>query len=278
MANVQIFLSAVSAEFGSYRDHLRRDLDRPNVTVKIQEDFIATGSETLDKLDDYIRKCDAVIHLVGDMTGAPAQPPSVAVIRQRYPDFAKRFAVLKPFLKAKAPALSYTQWEAWLALYHGRPLFIAVPKPSAPRDQRFQSDDGQRAAQKAHLAQLATVERYPEILFSNADRLAVEMLRSRLQEILARAGIVTKPVNLPYSSIGELFKGREDLIESLSAIFKRIPSTQSVPIVAAALIGMGGAGKSRAALEYAWRRSGEYTALLFAGSDGPEALQRNLAA
>jgi hypothetical protein len=43
------------------------------VTVKVQEDFIATGTETLDKLDEYIRHCDAVIHLAGDMTGAWAQ-------------------------------------------------------------------------------------------------------------------------------------------------------------------------------------------------------------
>src|SRR5258708_1172419 len=177
MANVQIFLSAVSAEFGSYRERLRSDLDGPNVTVKIQEDFIATGSETLDKLDDYIRKCDAVIHLVGDMTGAAAQPPSVAVIRQRYPDFAKRFAVLKPFLNAKASALAYTQWEAWLALYHGKTLLIAAPDPTALRDEGYALDENQRAAQKAHLDRLADTERYPEIYFSNADRLAVGMLR-----------------------------------------------------------------------------------------------------
>ena len=54
MAHVQLFLSAVSAEFRSYRDTLRRPLTRPNVSVAVQEDFIPTGSETLDKLDDYI--------------------------------------------------------------------------------------------------------------------------------------------------------------------------------------------------------------------------------
>jgi len=76
VARVQIFLSTVSAEFRSYRDALRRDLDRPNVTVKVQEDFIATGTETLDKLDEYIWQCDAVIHLIGDMTGAWAKATS----------------------------------------------------------------------------------------------------------------------------------------------------------------------------------------------------------
>ena len=101
VATVQIFLSAVTAEFRSYRDALRRDLDRPNVTVKVQEDFIVTGTETLDTLDAYIRQCDATIHLVGDMTGASAQEPSVTLIRQRYPDFGERFPALRTYLAAR---------------------------------------------------------------------------------------------------------------------------------------------------------------------------------
>lgn len=62
MTQICIFLSTVSAEFRSYRDALRHDLERPNVITMVQEDFIATGMETLDKLDDYLRQCDAVIH------------------------------------------------------------------------------------------------------------------------------------------------------------------------------------------------------------------------
>ena len=77
MTHVQLFISAVSAEFRNYRDALLHDLTRPNVSVAVQEDFVATGTETLDMLDEYIDKCDAVIHLVGDMTGASAQPPSL---------------------------------------------------------------------------------------------------------------------------------------------------------------------------------------------------------
>lgn len=206
MAHVQIFLSTVSAEFRSYRDALRRDLDRPNVTVKVQEDFIATGTETLDKLDEYIRLCDAVIHLVGDMTGALAQAPSVAVIRHRYPDLADRLPVLGPFLDPGAPALSYTQWEAWLALYHGKVLIVAAPQDGAPRDERYQLVEDQRAAQQAHLVRLEKVERYPEIRFANADRLAVDMLRSKLHDILALAGAVTKPANFPYLSEADSFR------------------------------------------------------------------------
>ncbi len=103
MAEVRIFLSTVSAEFRSYRDALRHYLERPNVTAKVQEDFIATASETLDMLDDYIRQCAVVIHLVGDMTGAMAPAPSVAAIRQRYPDFGGRLPPVATFLEAGGP-------------------------------------------------------------------------------------------------------------------------------------------------------------------------------
>jgi hypothetical protein len=195
-----------------------------------------------------------VIHLVGDMTRALAQTPSVAVIRQRYPDLAERLPVLYPFLDPGAPALSYTQWEAWLAFYHHKVLIIAAPEDSAPRDERYQLVEDQRAAQQAHLARLATVERYPEIRFANADRLAVDMLRSKLQEILALAGAVTKPANLPYRSIGELFKGRETLLGNLTGSLGPVPES-GTPVVARLLNGMGGVGKTRLALEYAWRRA-----------------------
>jgi hypothetical protein len=88
MSHVRLFLSAVTDEFESYRDGLREQLQRPNVTVHVQDDFIATGTETLDKLDAYIRDCDAVIHLVGDMTGAWATAATLQALRSRYLDLA----------------------------------------------------------------------------------------------------------------------------------------------------------------------------------------------
>jgi hypothetical protein len=49
-------------------------------------------------------------------------------------------------------------------------------------------------------------------------------------------------------------------------------------IVSQALYGLGGIGKTRAAVEYAWAHADEHTALLFAAAETPEALERNLAA
>ncbi|MFN9628973.1 MAG: DUF4062 domain-containing protein [Cyanobacteriota bacterium] len=108
MPGVQLFLSTVSSEFRSYRDRLRQMLTRPDVEVKVQEDFIVTGDETLEMLDRYIQGCDGVIHLVGDMTGAMAKPQSVAAIAKRYPELASRFP-LGEFLKPEGLSMTYTQ-------------------------------------------------------------------------------------------------------------------------------------------------------------------------
>ena len=47
MADVKLFLSCVSDEFGAYRESLRHALTRPNVEIKIQEDFKSLGGDTL---------------------------------------------------------------------------------------------------------------------------------------------------------------------------------------------------------------------------------------
>jgi hypothetical protein len=111
VARVQLFLSTVTAEFLSYLERLRHQLSRPDVEVKVQEDFIVTGDGTLEMLDAYIQGCDGVIHLVGDMTGARARLQSVAAIAARYPELASRFP-LAEFLQPDGPSLSHTQWEA----------------------------------------------------------------------------------------------------------------------------------------------------------------------
>jgi hypothetical protein len=169
----------VSDEFRAYRDQLRSDLTRHNVEVKVQEDFKDLGVVTLDKLDIYISACDAVVHLVGGMTGATAKPTSTQAIRTKYPDIAERLPPLRELLE-RGDDISYTQWEAWLALYHGKRLFIAQADHAAPRGPNFAPTDASRASQHAHLDRLRSVERYPGCRFTNPDQLAKEIFSSIL--------------------------------------------------------------------------------------------------
>lgn len=184
---MQLFLSTVTDEFRSYRDHLRHALDRPDVTVKAQEDFIVSGTPTLELLDDYIRQCDGVIHLVGDMTGSPARPQSLAAIRERYPDLAEKLKPIAECLQPEGTSLSYTQWEAWLALLHGKKLFIATPDAEAPRDGKYAREPAQIQAQQDHLARLRAKESYPGITFKGVDHLAWNLLRSFILDGLVEA-------------------------------------------------------------------------------------------
>jgi hypothetical protein len=192
MARVQLFLSTVSAEFLSYRDRLRHLLTRPDVEVKVQEDFIVTGDETLEMLDTYIQGCDGVIHLIGDMTGAMAKPQNVEAITKRYPDLASRFQ-LGEFLQPNGPTLSYTQWEAWLALLHRKKLYIATAQPEAPRHKTYHCDSNQQELQQAHLARLRRVARYPGSGFTSPDDLAASVLRSFVLDLLVKAESYEQP-------------------------------------------------------------------------------------
>ena len=135
---ISVFLSTVSDEFRAYRDQLVHDLTRHDVAVKVQEDFKDLGGDTLDKLDVYIAHCDAVVHLVGDMCGAAADEREQRALIAKYSAILQKLPPLGDALKDGA-CLPYTQWEAWLALYHGKPLMIAKAKTAAPRGPKLRT-------------------------------------------------------------------------------------------------------------------------------------------
>jgi tetratricopeptide (TPR) repeat protein len=281
MNQLTLFISCVSNEFGQYRDALRKDLTRPNLNTKIQEDFIAYGGATLEKLDDYIRQCEAVIHICGDMTGSMANASSLNYIKGTYKDFENRFPELLPVLEGREQ-LSYTQWEAWLAVYHNKRLIIAIPKEGALRNtSSYKLAPEEQHHQQLHLSRLSFSRDkgngyYDEIHFSTPDELIKEVYKSKLYELIV-ALPTTKPISLPYHSIGDLFKGREEVVEELH---QRLTNSHTGPtaIFGSTIYGLGGIGKTRLAVEYAWRYEKEYSALLFLVADSPERLFTNLAA
>jgi hypothetical protein len=86
------------------------------------------------------------------------------------------------------------------------------------------------------------------------------------------------PTNLPYLSLGKLFMGREPFLTILRETLIGAPSHTAALVPKTAIHGLGGVGKTRLAVEYAWRYADNYTALLFVTADTPGHLRRNLAA
>jgi hypothetical protein len=138
------------------------------------------------------------------MTGAEAKPASVQAIRAKYPDLAKKLPPLSTVLD-KGEAISYTQWEAWLALYHGKMLSIAKADAVVPRGPNYTPTDGSRAAQLAHLARLREVGHYP-VTFMSPDDLAKRLLVGPIVDLMANDKL--------RRLINELYQGRHRYPES----------------------------------------------------------------
>jgi len=180
--SVKIFLSTVSDEFRAYRDQLRSDLTRHNVEMKVQEDFKDLGCGILDLLDTFIASCDAVVHLVGDMTGSVPCARDVTALLAKHADLPSD---LPPV--GNGDGITYTHWEAWLALYHSKVLVIAKAAESAERGPKYAPTEYSRATQAAHLARLKEVERFPGCTFTSADNLAKYVLGGAILDLLVKA-------------------------------------------------------------------------------------------
>ena len=261
---LRIFISAVTSEFGKARDALASDLRARGHEVTVQSDFKQNpDSDTLlGNLSDYIRDCHAVVCIVGKRCGAC--PPARA---------AKRLTGVLP---EDIKDASYTQWEFFLARHFKRRPYLYIAGDSYEPD-RDTAAGGRVDLQNTYLEFLkADGAHYTG--FSDANELRIAALRDE-PKIVAKPAptsrTVTKPIVLPYPSIGPLFKGRDDFMGRLRESLTRAPGGQMAIV---SLFGLGGVGKTRVAVEYARAHVDEYTALLFAVAETPEALRRNLAA
>jgi tetratricopeptide (TPR) repeat protein len=81
--------------------------------------------------------------------------------------------------------------------------------------------------------------------------------------------------NLPFAALGNDFKGREGEMESLGkALHEGDTAAVTQPI---GIQGLGGIGKTRLVVEYAWRHLEDHSHVLFVRADSDSSLRANLA-
>jgi Domain of unknown function (DUF4062) len=261
----RIFLSAVTQELGSYRKEVARVLRRKEIEVREQEHFRQGPATLLEQLRDYIEHCDAVILLVGDRCGAfPSDEHAAALGQVRCFD-AYRGATGQ--VRA-----SYTQWELLLAKENGKKTVVFLSDPKFGKGRASPESAGLRACQAAYRNWLSASGEHYDVLTTKA-KLVEDVLVLPFPGLRGR-----KPIFLPFSSLGSLFQGRAEKLTHLRELLAHAPAGTATAIAGKAIHGLGGVGKTRLAVEYAWRYAAEYSAVLFVGAGSPADLQRNLAA
>jgi tetratricopeptide (TPR) repeat protein len=248
----RIFISAASREFGTVRDALANALRSRGVTVEVQSAFRQGEGTTLSKLHDYIRGCERVLALVGDYSGAYPPPDAVT------PD-------LRAMLPAGWDNASYTQWEVIIARHYRVATFF-FESAGFRAEQPPNSQDQPEAQARWRNFLFDGGWGMDRRQFHSADRIEADVMSLDWP----RSG---KPCNLP-GSIGHLFKGRDAFLEDLARSFRK---STAAAIVGTAMHGLGGVGKTRAAIEYGYARQDDYSALFFLVGKSPNDLTDGLA-
>jgi tetratricopeptide (TPR) repeat protein len=220
----------------------------------VQEHFPPDFRTVADMLREKIASCDAVICLVGKYFGLEPQ--------NREPGQPRR---------------SYTQLEYDVARelaagLLGIKVYVFICADDAEYDpprERDNEDQEKRSLQDAFRAQIKSTDNLRESYSAKST------LRERVA--LIDLPIRLHPRNLPYVSLGPLFKGRNRVLSELHEVLSDKSNRATCPIQACVLIGLGGIGKTRLAVEYAWRHLDQHTGSLYVSADSRENVHRGLA-
>jgi hypothetical protein len=250
----EVFISATTRDLGSYRREVKDALLSLQI-FPIEESTLTLAYGPLTEiLRALIGRCDAVIHLAGFYYGAePPQRPS------------------------GEPRRSYTQREYDVARELGKPLYLFLAAEGSAFDGLPEEGEEERALQLAHWR---AIKNCGDLYYAFA---SMEEVANRVRELrfpARSAGAPRRVVNLPYDSLGPLFKGRDAELAELRQRFMT-SGERAVGLTTArqAIHGLGGVGKTRLAIEYAWRQASDYkNALLFVGTGSPADFRINLAA
>lgn len=173
------FLSCVSAEFRSYRDSIRGNLTGPHHEVKTQEDLVVGGHTLLETLDDYIRSCDAIVHLVGEGCGTRPKRAEVQAIRHRYPNLSDRVPSIALALAEADCPLTYTQWEYYLAVYHKIDRAVFWAQPGSRREPGWTATPESLASQEEHRNRIEEIgEHRGDLVFDDQKDVVIDVLRT----------------------------------------------------------------------------------------------------
>jgi len=264
---VKVFVSAVTAEFGSLRNEIARQLGAMGFEVWYQEIFSQIPEEAtlLDKIRYYVDLCDLGIFIVGHKAGCLSKPDEI----HRYKNDRR--------LPEGWQQVSYTQWEFFLSampevvsedktpLRLPHIIFVAMDRG----DDECKDDDLQ-AQFRNWLVHLTCVDREA---FDNEDFVIRRIYENPKLRILRPHH---RPFNLRHSSLGSRFV-RGDFLQSQIQRRYEESRNQGHTFHRRFITGLGGQGKTQTAVEYAHRYKHQFDAVLFVSASSVEDFETSFA-
>ncbi|MDF1815043.1 MAG: DUF4062 domain-containing protein [Verrucomicrobiales bacterium] len=222
-----IYLSAVGSEFKSCKSELAHALTQRGFLVKFREDF-ADDNQLLEKLEEYIRQCEAVICLVGQQYGDE-------------PDSARAEA----FADISRGRHSYAQWEYVFGAHIAKSVHVFCPstvfKPEQPTEESRELKDLQAQFRSAWIEGRGV----EPVQFDSYDSLREEALVLPHLNPNAVEPVIARSLSLenPYVGLRKFaeqdackFFGRNSVTDEI------IQKVASFPLVT--VFGRSGSGKS----------------------------------
>jgi hypothetical protein len=255
MITIKVFLAS-SSELKDDRRAFEIFINRKNkewvargvfLELVLWEDFLDVLSKTRlqNEYNDAIRGCDIFVMLFWTKVGPYTEEEFETAVGQ---------------FKAKE--------KPFILVY-----FRDVPKGDGA------GDDARRRRLEAFQKKLDALGHY-KTDYDNDARLTAHF-GAQLEKLAAKGFIVfdrddkapRRVSNLPYNSLGPLFKGRD---AALAELRQRLMAGggRAVGLTASqAIHGLGGVGKTRLAIEYAWRQASDYEYALFVSARSPADLR-----
>lgn len=233
-----IFLSAVSKEFHnvppgqrhifqSYRDVLKQAFRTlaPNYEVIVQEDLVQGFGDLLETLESEVTRSLVVIHLVGDLAGFQPEPVALRSLYQRHSDLLTSVPELRTAV-GDGEGITYTQWELYLAVHHGKRRLVFEAETNAERSPLFAPAPEDAVLQAAHRRRIEITGDHRGGFQDQGD-VARRAMRSFLH---FHVDPLIDPVEPSVEDLADAWKHQDEIVNHLAAAIKK-PDPRAVPVI-----------------------------------------------
>ena len=252
ISGVKLFLSCVSDEFGVYRDALRQRADAAECRGQDPGGFQGARRRHAQ-----------------DARGVHRAVRGGRPFRRRHDGLdagaeqRRRSAQAPPELEARLAEKGLGRDALQDAYLHAMGGVARDRLRQGPPDRRagrgrsarpkLRADDASRAAQAQHLERLRAINRYPGPPFTSADNLVAQIFASAVIDALVKAADACRHASrATCRSLRSATSSRaaRRTLDGLARGARR--TAKGAAVVGRALHGLGGIGKTRLAIEYAW--------------------------